>query len=234
MIKVKASELKDFVVKCTADGLIQDCVLNFTDKGLEMVHTDSQGVIYIAGLMDKKCFSEYENIKLEIKSTKPFINALATFKDSIINIHKKDLSAKIIDEDGGFDFSLAEKVVCVREGIPQLEYNNSIIIKQSLFNSLFSRNNIVKTDEVLVSISNKEVKFIIGKESDKAEVKTITTYEGELKEFYDWNYFKDLTSNLGLVFDMSVGKDGVPTKFTEKTDKFSIVYFLTPISEKKE
>ena len=231
IMKIKANILKDFVTKCTANGLIEDCKLEFKEQGLNMIHTDLQGVIFIVGVLDKSAFDEYEQMTLEIKSTMPFIKALATFGDNIINIIKKDLMAKIMDENGGFDLALAEQITCARDNMPVLEYNNVLIIKKSLFDIIYKRNEIVQTDEIEINVGNKEINFMIGKESDKAQSKTITSFEGNGSAKFDWDYFKNLTLNMGMIVDMSLGFKGVPTKFIEKTDKMCVTYYLTPITE---
>jgi len=234
MIKIKANKLKDFLIKTTADGLVSDAKLIFSVTGLKMQHKDEPGVICIVGLLDKSNFNEYEELILDVKSTKTLINALKTFKDNMINIVKKDNMAKILDENGGFDLALAEKIICYKESQGELAYKNKILVKKSMVDTIVERSSIVASDEVIILNKDKELSFSIGKESDLANSKAISNVEEELKTSFDLAYFKSITAKLDPIFDFSIGVNGMPSRFEEKTDKYSITYYITPISEKKE
>ena len=130
--KIKANVLKDFIKKSTVNGTIEDCKLEFKENGLNMCHKDQPGVILVAGVLDKKAFNTYEEMELPIKNSKVLIAVLGTFSDNIINIVKVDNMVKFQDENGGIDLSLAEEVMCFKEGVPELEYDNKVLIKKSM------------------------------------------------------------------------------------------------------
>jgi hypothetical protein len=232
MLKIKASELLNFIKKTTADGQVEDCSLRLKPEGLSMIHKDEAGVILIGGVLSKSSFSEYEEMVINVKDTKVLLDTLKSFKDNIINIVKKDNMMRILDEDGGFDLALAESVKCVKDAIPEFAYDNKSLIKKSSVLTILERNKIVKSDEIKVNMENKEITFEIGKESDKAHTKTLTSYEGKKNVSFDYTYFQTIVSNLDPVFDISFDKD-FPSLVEEKTDKYTIKYFLTPMSESK-
>lgn len=230
VLKIKANELLTFIKKTTASGKVEDCSMKFIAEGLSMIHKDEAGVILIGGLLSKTAFSDYEEMEINIKDTGILLKTIASFKDNVINIIKKDNMLRILDEDGGFDLALAEKVQCVKDAIPDLEYDNKSLIKQSSVTTILERNKIVKSEDVNVVIENREIIFGVGKESDKAHTKSITNFEGTKKVVFDYVYFEILATNFDPVFDMCIDEE-LPSSFEEKTDKYTIKYFLTPINE---
>lgn len=232
VLKVKADVLKDFIKKTTASGSIEDCKLEFKDNGLNMCHKDTPGVILIAGVLDKKVFQQYEVVTIPIKSSKTLITVLTTFKDNLINIVVDKNMIKIMDENGGIDLALAEQVSCHKEGIPSLEYDNSVVVKKSMIDLIIQRNNIINSDEVKVIVENKKLFFKIGKEVDKAEVSEITNSSANVKADFDFSYFKNLTSEMDSIVDLSLSTE-LPSRFEENSLNYKIQYYLTPITEKE-
>jgi len=230
-LKIKASTLHSFLVKTTANGLVTDCKLVFGENALEMKHKDPPGVIYIGGFLDKSAFVEYEPMTLEMKSTETVLKILAMFKDNVINIVRNDNMAKIQDETSSFDLALAEKVACHKEGpIPALDYDNTLLCKKSMADQIVKSSSVVKSDSIVVANENKVLSFSIGKESDKAQVTCATPVDEKKTTTFDLGYFQKLTSNMDIIFDLSIG-DNVPSKFHEKTDKYECTYFITPVRE---
>ena len=228
--KIKANILKDFLKKSTVNGAIEDCKLQFKSDGLNMIHKDQPGVILVAGVLDKKAFNGYEEMEIPIKNSKTLIDVLSTFGDNIINIVKSDNMIKLQDENGGIDLALAEEVICHKEGVPELEYDNKIIIKKSMVDTISKRNSIVKSDELKVILKDKKILLKVGKEIDKAEVSEIVNSDKEVETNFDWSYFKSLTEQMDSIVDLSLSKE-LPSKFEEKSEMYSIQYFLTPITE---
>jgi len=232
VIKIKANMLKDFIKKSTVNGTIEDCKLNFKENGLNMIHKDQPGVILVAGVLDRKAFNSYEELEINIKSSKTLISVLGTFGDNIINIVQEDNMVRFMDENGGIDLSTAEEVICYKDGIPELEYDNKVLIKKSMIKTISERNNIVKSDEVKVLLKDKKIIFKVGKEIDKAEVSEIANSDKEVETNFDWSYFKTLTDEMDTIVDLSLSPE-LPSKFEEKSDMYSIQYYLTPINEKE-
>lgn len=232
VLKIKANELRNFVKKTTASGLIEDCKLDFKEDGLHMCHKDQQGVILIGGVLAKTAFNTYEVMEIPIKSSKTLITVLGTFKDNLINIVKEDNMVKIMDENGGIDLSLAEEVSCYKDGLPDLKYDNTVAVKKSMVDTIMQRNSIINTDELKVVLENKKILFKIGKEVDKAEVSEITTCENNLSADFDLPYFQKLTSEMDQIVDLSLSPEaGHPSMFEEKSVNYTINYYLTSISE---
>lgn len=232
VLKIEANKLREFIVKTTADGLVKDCYLDFKEDGLHMSHKDEQGVVLIVGVLDKSNFKGYDPVNLVIKDSNVFIKSLKTFGDNLLNIVKKDNMVRIFDENGGFDLALAESVDChFDKPVPGLEYNNTILVKKSMVTGIVERSSIVKSESILVQNVGKELIFQIGEETDHADVRMPTSVEQDVTTSFDLEYFKNLTKNFDTVFDLSIGFDGVPSKFVEKNDKYSIIYFLTPVGE---
>ncbi len=229
MLKIKANLLKDFIVKTTANGFIPDCKLRFTSNGLEMGHKDSAGVILIVGVFATTNFAEYEVCDIDVKSTETLIKSLKTFKDNVIQIVKQNNVVKIMDENGSFTLTTAEKVDCYREGgVPGLTYDHNILVKKSIIDSIVEKSSIIKTEDVIVNNVNNKLTFTIGKESDTASMDLMTTVKDSKSATFNLEYFKKLTDHLDTIFDLSIGDGGTPSKFLEKTDKYTVVYFLTP------
>lgn len=232
VLKIEANKLKEFIVKTTADGLVKNCLLAFKEDGLHMAHKDEQGVVLIIGILDKSNFKGYEVIDLTVKDTNVLIKSLKTFSDSLLNIVKNENMVRIFDDNGGFDLALAESVDChYDKPVPGLEYNNSILVKKSMVTGIVERSTIVKSESILVQNVEKELIFQIGEETDHADVRMPTVVDQNVTATFDLEYFKNLSKNFDTVFDLSIGFDGVPSKFVEKNDKYSILYFLTPVGE---
>lgn len=231
MIKIKADILKPFVEKCTSNSTITDMRLCFTKKGLEMTHKDEPGVIFIAGILNKSAFAQYEECVISLPVTSAVIETLKSFNDNIINIVHDDHTVRILDENGGIDLVQAETVTSAQEGIPDLSYDNKILVKKSMIDTLMARDKIIKSDNVSIKVCDKELVMEIGKESNKAHTKAISGYDGEVSSIFDLPYFKKLTEKLDPIFDLSLSNEGLPAKIEEKTDKYHIIYFLTPMSE---
>lgn len=228
-LKVKAEIIRNFLVKTTADGLVKDCKLVFGAKGLEMMHKDENGVVLIQGLLDKSVFGEYEEMTLEVKDTNTLLKALRTFKDNLLNIVRENNMAKIFDENGGFDLALAEQVDChFDKELPALEFNNTILTKKSMVTGIAERQGIVASETVLVQNANKELVFQVGEQVDHAQVRMPTNCDVEVSAVFDADYFNKLAKNFDAVFDLSIGFEGTPSRFVEKTDKYAITYYLTP------
>jgi hypothetical protein len=202
-----------------------------------MNHKDEAGVICVCGLLNRASFNDYEEMTLDIKDTAKLVQALKTFKDNTINIVKEGNMVKILDENGSFDIALAEKILCFREGgIPGLQYDNKILMKKSTVEDIIEKGKIVDSDEVSIVNENKVLTLKIGKESDKAESKMMSTCDKKKESVFDISYFKTLVGNFDTIFDISIGDEGMPSKFEEKTDKYNVVYFITPqtvMEEKK-
>ena len=228
--KIKANILKEFIRKSTVNGTIEDCKLEFKSGGLNMCHKDQPGVILVVGVLDKKAFNTYEEMELPIKNSKVLISVLSTFSDNIINIIKVDNMVKFQDENGGIDLSLAEEVMCFKDGVPELEYDNKVLVKKSMVKIISDRNGIVKSDEIKVVIKDKKITLKIGKEIDKAEVSEIVNTDKEVEANFDWSYFKTLTDEMDSIVDLSLSTE-LPSKFEEKSEMYTIQYFLTPITE---
>lgn len=230
--KIKANTLKEFIKKTTVNGAIEDCKLEFKENGLNMVHKDQPGVILVAGVLDKKAFNSYEEMEVPIKSSSTLISVLNTFGDNLINIVKSDLLVKFMDENGGIELAMAEEVTCYMEGIPELEYDNKVLIKKSMIKTISERNNIVKSDEIKVSLKDRKIFLNVGKENDKAEVSELANCDKEVETDFDWSYFKTLTGEMDTIVDMSISTE-LPAKFEEKSDLYTIQYYLTPITERE-
>jgi hypothetical protein len=230
VIKIKANILKDFIKKSTVNGTIEDCKLEFKKDGLNMCHKDQPGVILVVGMLDKKAFNTYEEMELPIKNSKTLISVLGTFSDNIINIIKADNMVKFQDENGGIDLSLAEEVICFKDGVPELEYDNKVLVKKSMVKVISDRNGIVKSDEVKVVIKDKKIYLKIGKEIDKAEVSEMANTDKNIEANFDWTYFKTLTDEMDSIVDLSLSNE-LPSKFEEKSEMYTIQYYLTPITE---
>lgn len=232
VLKVKADKLMNFVKKSTASGMIEDCKLEFKMDGLHMCHKDQPGVILIAGVLDKSVFNEYEEMNISIKNAKTLITVLSTFKDNLINIIKENNMVKIMDDNGGIDLALAEQVSCHKDGVPDLKYESNVIIKKSMIDTIMQRNSIINTDEIKVSVKDSKLLFNIGKEVDKAEVSEITNCENNIEVDFDLPYFQKLTSIMDQIVDLSLSTE-YPSRFEEKSNNYTIQYYLTAISERE-
>lgn len=228
MIKVKASTLRNFLLKTTANGTITDGKLKFTEKGLEMYHKDEPGVICVCGILNKPNFSEHEVMELNVKSMDQILKGLKTMKDNIINIVKEGNNVKIMDENGGFDLALAENIKSYMEsGIPRLEYDHSILVKKSMVDDIIEKSKIVSTDEIKIFNKDKKLKFIAGNESDSSYSEALSSVEKELSSEFEINFVNNLACVLDPIFNLSIGGK-LPSRFEEKTDKYTTIYFLTP------
>lgn len=228
VLKVKANVLRDFVVKSTANGLINDCKLTFGDKGLTMSHKDQPGVILIQSFLDKSAFSEYNVITVSVKDTQRFIKSLKTFGENMVNIVAENNMMKIMDENGGFELAMAESVSCVFDKPLNLPHEYKVLVKKSTVENIVERSKIIQSEDVRVLNRNKTLAFQIGKESDLAQTQMISSEEREFSILFDLVYFKTLVENFDPVFDMHIGTAEIPAKFEEKTQTYSIAYYLTP------
>jgi hypothetical protein len=228
MIKIKASVLREFLLKTTANGTITDGKLQFTDKGLEMYHKDEPGVIAVCGILNKANFPEYEIMSLNVKSTDQILKGLKTTKDNIINIVKQGNNVKIMDENGGFDLSQAEKILLFLEGgVPGLTYDHSVLVKKSMVDDIIEKSKIVSSDEMKIVNKDKKLMFVVGNEADSAYAEALSSVEKEYSSEFEIMYIDTLASVLDPIFNLSIGGK-VPSRFEEKTDKYNVIYFLTP------
>ena len=232
VLKIKSDLFKTFIKKATANGLIENCKLQFKEDGLHMVHKDQPGVVLIAGILSKEAFNEYETMDISIKSSSTLISVLTSFKDNLINIAISDNMVRFMDENGGIDLAMAEEVTCFKDGAPDLKYDTKVIVKKSMIATITERNNIIKSDEIKISIKDKKLLFNIGKEVDKAEVSELTNCEKDISADFDLPYFKSLTAEMDAIVDLSLSNE-FPSMFEEKSDKYTINYYLTAISEKE-
>jgi len=234
MIKIKANVLREFLLKTTANGTITDGKLQFTEKGLEMYHKDEPGVICVCGVLNKANFPEYETMSFNVKSTDQILKGLKTMKDNMINIVKKDNIVKILDENGGFDLSLAENVQLFREGgVPGLEYDHSILVKKSMVEDIIEKSKIVSSDEMRILNKDKKLRFIVGNESDSAHSEAMSSVDKEYGSEFEITFINTLSPVLDPIFNLSIGAE-LPSKIEEKTDKYTVVYFLTPKTKVEE
>lgn len=228
-LKIKADVLKNFLEKTTVDGMISDCLLTFGKDGLEVGNKDMPGIIAIKGLFGKTNFTEYTECELKVKSSKNLISALSTFGTKIINIVKENNMMRLMDENGGYDFVEAEEITCKLEKLPNLEYDNHVAVDKNVVKDILAKNNIIKDERIVIATKDKQLFFRVGKEVDKAEVKTTYVDDTEKIASFNIEYFSKMANEFDGVFDMYLDSEK-PVKFTEKTDKFSIEYYLCPIS----
>jgi len=235
MIKVKANILKNFIQKTTGNELIQDCKLNFTEKGLVMTHKDSPGIIFISGTLYKTNFVEYEEMSIDIKSTITLIKTLKSFKDNVINIIKEGNMAKFFDASGSLDLATAEMIECFKDVKLDFKYDNISTIPKIVIDTVIERNSIVATEEMMINIENKQVSFVLGQESDVAQTHCDTRFEGKKSVLLNFDYFSKLAGVFDTVFNMSIHDDEkTPMKFSEKTNEYEIDYYLTPKNSSEE
>lgn len=233
MIKIQADKLKTFVEKCTANGTIQSCNLNFQKDGLFMQNKDEDFVICISGLLAKNNFAEYEEMILNMPSSTILLKTLGTFDKNVINIVQKENMVRFMDENGGVDLTLAEKVDCYVESLPELEYDNKFIVKKSTMETIIERQKLVDSDNMVEVINkNKKLTFKMGKMSNLAESFVQSTEEKEIRTLFNLEYFEKLINKMDPIVDLSINQE-LPSKFEENNDKYRIIYFLTPITEEK-
>jgi hypothetical protein len=232
VMKIKANTLKEFIRKTTVDGAIEDCKLEFKENGLNMIHKDQPGVILVAGILDKKAFTSYEVMEVPIKNSSTLIAVLNTFGDNLINIVKSDLLVKFVDENGGIELAMAEDVTCHKDGIPEIEYDNKVLIKKSMIKTISERNKIVNSEEIKVILKDRKIFLKVGKETDKAEVSELANCDKEIEANFDWDYFKNLTDEMDTIVDLSLRTD-IPSRFEEKSELYTIQYYLTPRTERE-
>jgi hypothetical protein len=232
MIKVKANILRDFLKKTTAQGLVSNGKLVFSDKGLNMCHKDEMGVILIAGNLTKVNFVELEACELNVKSMDSLLKVLNTFRENIVNIVVQKNAFRVMDESSGYDIVMAEEVSCFREkGLPEITYDNKTLLKKEVMDKVLEMSGIVKSQNVTISNNAKKLTLQVGEETDKAQATTFSNFEAEKKTVFNIDYFKKLTGDMGLIVDFSMGDGATPSKFEEKAEKYDVTYFITPITE---
>lgn len=234
VIKIKADDLLVYLKKTTANGLVEDCKLNFTKEGLSMQHINPQRNILIKGNLAREAFAAYSTMEINIKNTDTLLKVLATFGDNIINIVAQDNMVKIMDSNGSIDLAEAEKVECYSpkslEKVTDIEYDNSIIIKKAMISTILKRNSIIKSDQVIVELKDKKIAFGIGDKIDKASVNENVTSDKEYKVLYEIGLFEKLTKEMDMLIDLSL-HSSAPSRFTENTENFEIEYYIVSIDE---
>jgi hypothetical protein len=234
VLKVNANDFLVFLKKTTANGLVEDCKLKFTNNGLEMQHINQQRNILIDGNFPKENFDSYENTTINIKNTETLLKVLSTFGDVLINIVVKDNMVKIMDATGGIDLSQAEKVECYDdaavEKVSNIEYDNAVVIKKSMIDTIVKRNNIIKAEQVIVELKDKKITFSIGDKIDTANTHENVTSDKECKAVFEFALFQRLASQMDMLIDLSLSSD-TPSRFVENTEKHTITYYLMSSDE---
>ena len=233
-IKVNANDFLVFLKKTTANGLVEDCKLKFTNNGLEMQHINIKKNILIDGNFPKDNFDAYENTEINIKNTETLLKALVTFGDTMINIVVKDNMVRIMNSTGGIDLSQAENVECYDaesiEKVTDIEYDNALVIKKSMIDTIIKLNSIIKSEQIIVELKDKKVSFNIGDKIDKANVHENVTSDKECRAVFEFTLFQKLTSQMDMLIDLSLAAE-VPTRFVENSDKHTITYYLMSSEE---
>lgn len=233
MIKIKADILKNFLVKTTANGNITEANINFSKEGLVMQHKDSAGVIAICGILGRTNFLEYQEFNFITRDVPKLLQILKLNKDNVINlVLEENATGKVVSiltESGGISLPVAEKIESFLESVPGLEYDNKILVKKSTFDDIIEKSKIVECDEMKIINAKKELTLSIGKEVGSAYSKALSNLEAEKETSFNLAYFKLLVDNFDAVLDFSIDAN-LPSKFEEKTDKYNVIYFLTPLS----
>jgi len=229
VLKIKADILLGFLRKTTANGLVEDCKLKFTKEGLDMQHINLQRNVMIQGVLPKDIFDSYENTEINIKNTETLLKVLATF------IVSSDNMVKIMDRNGGIDLSLAEKVECYNAEaiakVSDIEYDNSAVIQKSTFDVIKKRNDIIKSEQIVVELKDKKMILAIGDKIDKANVIQDVTVDANCRVVFEYDLFDKLSKQFDVMVDVSLTAEAAPSRFAENGDDYSITYYLMSSEE---
>ena len=236
MIKIEANKLLKFFNKVSVNNTLIDAKLQFKEDGLYVCGKDAAGVLATDGFFKKENFTEYEIVEINIKDTTKFAMALSNQGSDIINIVKEENMINIIDKNGSLNLVEAESISSYEEGMKEkftgLTYEGSVDILKSNINDIMNKNKIVKGNSITIENVNKELFFKIGEEIDKAETKSISVLESEIKTKFQMSYFELIT---GVIADNVIFKFGIdglsPAKIEEVDPMYSINYYLAPLSE---
>jgi len=229
LLKCTADMLKTFLEKSTVEGFITDSKLVFGKDGLSVESKDMAGIIAVKSFLDKSNFNSYNETEINVKNNKNFIQALSTFGKNVINIVKEDNMVKLLDENGGFDFVESEETTCLLDSFPKLEFGEPVNIDKNVAKDIITKNNIIKSEKIDISTEKRQLTLSVGKDVDKANVKTSFIGDEKFKTSFNFDYFSKVVNVLNDLFDLYLSSE-TPVKFSEKTDKYAVDYYLCPIT----
>lgn len=226
--QIKASILKIFIDKATVNGKVEDCKLQFLPEGLVMRHKDLPGILFVDAVLSKEAFDSYEsNVSINVKNSLTLSKVLKTFGDNVIQITVENGQALFQSANGGYQLTLAEKVICHKENAPDLKYLTAedTVIPASQLKLIVERNSIVNHNIVYTSIADKKLTMSVGKENDSADVILATDSVANVKTQFDSEYFEQVTKVFDDVVIASLDAEK-PSKFVERTNTSVITVYL--------
>jgi hypothetical protein len=227
--QIRANVLKTFIDKATVNGLVEDCKLVFTDNGISMRHKDLPGVILVEAELSKDAFEVFEKVSdINVKNSKTLSSVLKTFGENIVQIVVKDNQVVFQTENGGYQLTLAEDVVCYKDKSPELSYAGETFIPVGQLKLIVERNKIVNSDLVYVTNKDSQLALKVGKESDTADVIISSDITDEIATQFDATYFEEITKVFNEVATVSLDSKK-PSKFVEKANGMTVTVYISKL-----
>jgi len=228
-MKIKKTILTDFLNKVNMTGAekLNECLLKFSDKGLEVAGNSANTTARVDGWLKKSAFKEYENIgNIGITDLEMLVKIIKRFGDYVTLSLSSNLLS-ISSEGKSVEVEVTdEKYIKEDTGAPKVEFDETFEMGMAKLKDIFEDAALNKDCEIYIETKEKGVMFYnTGKYKFKTTHEAVSVIGGHTLRFGEplINAAKNLTNNLQL----NMGNN-TPLKIIETTDESVITIFVAP------
>jgi len=231
-MKIKTKELKKFLnkVAMTGEVLINACVLDFKEDGLNINVNCETKQARAVGVLKKEAFEKYDVIgKVGVNDFSKIIKILERFGDMII-VSKEGNLLTIKGDSKTVNIEVADENLLEEDVVPpKLEFADAFEIKAIKLDDIFKDVQMNTDAEIIITTEPKLVKF-----TNTGKFKFMHPITSEIcKGGISCKFGKpliDALSNLDGMLSVSVG-DNYPMKVIEKGENSIVTLIVAPRQE---
>jgi len=234
-MKIKKQILKEFLSKILLGGteIIDEVILNFSEKGLEVVAMSQSNITRVQGLLKPAAFSGYEAInKIGLNELQTIIRLIDTFQDEInlsvqgnlltLNEQSRKVEVELLDLDN------LEEVTPLKE----LSFDETFVVNANKLNKFVNDVNINSDVSILFKTTEKKLSLSNEGKYKFTQIFDDETIKGGASSKFSAESFTHIIKPLCGDIDISIGTN-FPMEIKETTNNSNIRIVTAPMVDEE-